>query len=212
MLPGEPARTPTMAQRIAGGVQRAWGMTLLSVGIAAGLGVFGVWLIGRGNWVFGVVALVAIIPITFTALFIRRAPCPRCDAAITVIGIDRCGSCGSYVTLVENRTVLVEPGFIAPLATFEVDIPLPVIPRLAWPEPGRCVVCGERAGTDETLDIQGERVLVPHCGDDQDGVSWSVGITSNANVAIVKLKFRSYSYYQAFLAANEVHTRQGMWR
>lgn len=207
-----PVRTATIAEKIVGGVQRSWGMTLGAVGGSVFLGVFGMWLVGKGHPVFGVMVMGAIIPLTFTALFIRKAPCPACQTSITVIGIDRCGSCGAYVHLDGPMPVLCEPGFIAPLATFEADVPLPVIPRIVWPQDGYCVVCGERAGAgEERLDIQGNIIPIPHCGEHQDGVVWAMGISQTA-VTIIKLKFRSYSYWQEFMAANEVHTRAGMWR
>lgn len=207
-----PGKTGTVAERLAGGVQRSWGMTMGAVGGAILLGIVGMWLVGRGNPVFGVIVMAAIIPLTFTALFIRKAPCPSCGQSITVIGIDRCGHCGAYVRLENQQTILCDETFVAPLATFETDIPLPIVPRLVWPEEGYCVVCSERAGAnDEQLDIQGEIIVVPHCGDHQDGVTWAVGISSTA-VAMVKFKFRSFAYWKKFIAANEVHTRQGMWR
>lgn len=207
-----PPKTSTMAQKLADGVQRSWGMTLGALAGAVFLGIAGMWLVGKGHPVFGVVIMALIIPLTFTALFIRKAPCPSCNQSITVIGIDRCPHCQSYVRLENNQTVLCDEHFIAPLATFETDIPLPIVPRLKWPEEGYCIVCGERAGAnDEQLDIQGNLINIPHCGDHQEGVTWSVSITG-ANVATVKLKFRSWAYWQKFLAANEVHTRQGMWR
>ena len=63
----------------------------------------------------------------------------------------------------------------------------------------------------ERLDIQGTEFEIPHCGNCQDGVTWNIGIGSNV-VGVVKLKFRSYTYWREFLAANEIHTRVGMWR
>ena len=211
VLPDEPGRVPTMAQKLVGGATRSWGMTAAAVGGAVFLGVFGMWLVGQDHPVFGVIVMGAIIPATFMALFVRKAPCPSCGTSITVIGIDRCGKCASYVRLEGQQTVVVEDGFIAPLATFEIDIPLPIIPRLVWPDEGHCVVCGERTARIEELDIQGTRLPVPHCGDCEDGVTWNIGISATA-VGVVKLKFRSFSYWKGFVAINEVHTRQGMWR
>lgn len=200
-----------MAQKLVGGATRSWNMTLAAVGGAVFLGVFGMWLVGQGHPVFGVIVMGAIIPATFMALFIRKAPCPACQASMMVIGVDRCGKCGVYVRLDGQHPVLVEDGFAAPLAVFEIDIPVPIIPRLVWPDEKTCIVCGQKAARQEELDIQGSILPIPHCGDCMDGVTWSVGMSAAA-VGIVKLKFRSFSYWKGFLQVNEVHTRKGMWR
>lgn len=212
VLPPAPAAGATLTERIAGGAQRAWGTTLLAVGGAIALAVAGAWLIGRGYAIPGVIALVAILPLTLAALFVRKAPCPGCGTPILVVGIERCGQCGSWLRIEDNRLVRLEEDFIAPLPTFDFEVPLPVVPRLMWPDgEERCVVCGGRPSSLEMLDIQGTTIPLGYCGAHQDGVSWEMALSSTA-VTLVKLKFRSFAYWQRFHAANEVHTRAGMWR
>ena len=211
VLPDEPGRTPTAAQRLVG-VQRNWQATLIALGGSIALAMAGLWLWGRGNQVFGVVLLVLILPVTFTALFVKRAPCPKCGRPVTIIGIDRCRSCNTYIRIEENRVLLVEKGFVADNPTFEFECPLPVVMRLEWPWKEHCIVCGQPAGAnDERVDVQGTEVVLPHCGEHEGGAVWSLGVSESA-VTMVKFRFRSFDFWNEFLEKNAIHTRAGLWR
>ncbi len=191
---------------------RSWGLTAGFVGASIAFGLLAVWLWGNGQLGWAVVAAVLAIPPTFAALFIRKAPCPACGAPTTLIGVDRCGACGRWLTMESGTIRRVEPGFVSDLPVFDVLIPLPLIPRLVWPDEGTCCVCGQRADVEERLEIQDQVVRIPHCTEHTQGVSWSLGMSGESNVANVTLAFRSFDAWSEFRARNQAHLKGGLWR
>ena len=78
-------------------------------------------------------------------------------------------------------------------------------------EDGRCCVCGEPAGGNETLAVQNTQIVVAHCGNCSNGVTWDLAMGSDATT-MVTFKFRSFDFYNALRDNNAGHLREGMWR
>ena len=192
-------------------VTRDWRWTAATMGVAVVCGVAGIALVSSGHLFTGAAVLVLMIPLSLAALFVRRAPCPKCGKPIIVMGIDECENCHSFIYLQDEVMHVVDAGYVADVATFPLKVPLPIVPRMAFPEDSRCCVCGEGAGGNEVLDIQDTRIVMPHCGNCTLGVTWDLALGTDA-VTMVTLKFRSFDYYNALRAANDSHLRAGMWR
>lgn len=206
----EPAPQPTGTERVLGHLQREWKFTAACVGAAILVGVGAIWLWGNGHPVFAIIAAVLVVPISLAALFVRRAPCPRCAKPLMIIGIEQCEHCREYIRVEGQQLRVVEPGFIADYPTFELNLPLPLIPRIAFPD-DVCAVCGRSPAATDRLDVQGTIVEIPHCGEHPGGVVWSVGLVTEA-VPTVTFRFRSFDFWRTVRQLNWAHVRSGMWR
>lgn len=200
----------TKTQRVMAQLQRDNVLTFSLVGACAVLGFAAIWLYANGWQVLAVLAALAIVPTSLTALFVRRAPCPRCGKPIIIIGIDQCEHCREYIRIEGNVLKVVELGYVADYPTFELSVPLPLVPRLTFPN-DHCNVCGGPAATAEKLDIQGTIIEISHCGNHPNGIVWNVGLVSEA-IPMVNLKFHSFDYWKLVRQSNWQHVRAGMWR
>ena len=195
----------TRTQRVVASLQRDMTTTIVCVALCVVAAFLAIWLYAHDHVVAATVVGLAIFPISFTALFVRRAPCPKCGHPITIIGIDQCDHCREYIRVDGNQLKVVEVGYVAAEAVFAIEMPLATVPRLSFPVE-RCCVCGEPPTIDETLDVQGTRIDVPHCGSHEAGVVWSVGLAS-ASVPTVTFRFRSFDYWRAVRQANWMHLK-----
>ncbi len=210
-IPTAPRGEATATDVVVDRAQRDWRWTGGAVAAAIACGVAGIALVGSGHRFTGAAALVAALPLILAALLVRRAPCPSCGKPIIVMSIEQCEHCNAFIYVENEILKSVEPGYVASMATFPLKVPLPVVPRLTWPEDARCCVCGEPAGNNQTIDVQGTRIVLPHCGDHENGVEWDLALGSDATT-MVTFKFRNYDAWLAMSEANSQHLRGGMWR
>ncbi len=209
-VPEAHGTTPTRTQRVLAGLQREWRYTAGCIGASLGLSVLAWWLYANDHPMLAAVAGLAILPVMFTAVFVRSAPCPRCQRPITIIGIEQCEHCREYIYVEGSELKLVGAGFIAEGHSFELNVPIPILPRVVFPKDG-CCVCADRADREEVLDVQGTRILIPHCVQHNEGAQWQLGVVMEA-VPTVTFKFRGFDYWRAVRQANWAHVRAGMWR
>ena len=200
----------TKTQRVVATLQRDNVLTFSLVGACAVFGFGAIWLYSNGWEVLAVIVALAIIPTSLTALFVRRAPCPRCGKPIIIIGLDQCDGCREYIRVEGNVLKVVEVGYIADQPTFELSVPLPLVPRITFATDS-CCVCGGRSAATERLEVQENIIEISHCGSHPGGIIWSIGLVSEA-IPMVTFKFRSFDYFTAVREANSAHVRAGMWR
>lgn len=209
-IPEAPPSAPTRTQRVVAGLQREWKVTAAAAGGCVAIGVVSLWLWSNDHQVFAILVALIVFPVAFAALFVRRAPCPRCGHPVLLVGIDRCPNCHDWIRVDGNQIKPVEVGFVADSAVFDLDIPIPILPRLEFP-PGGCCVCGGPPAIDETLEVQGTTFVIPHCGSHEHGVTWSLGMVGTA-IPMVTFGFRSFDYWKGFQQLNRAHVKEGMWR
>lgn len=209
-VPQAPRSAPTRTQRVLANLSREWRYTAATVAGAVALAVAAWWLYANEHPILAAVAGVAVLPVLFFAFFVKRAPCPRCQQPVTIIGIEQCQHCREYIYVEGTELKLVGAGFIADWHSFELNVPLPIVPRLAFPT-DRCCICGDRVDREETLEVHGTTLPVPHCVSHNEGAQWQLGVVTEA-VPTVTFKFRSFDYWRAVRQANWAHVRAGMWR
>src|SRR5207249_1594849 len=116
----------TRTQKVVASLQREWKYTLACVGTCLLLGATALWLGQLGHTVLAILVALVILPVSFSAIFVRRAPCPQCGTPVIIIGIDRCSHCHEYLRVDGDRLKPVELGFIAEYPTFVLDVPIPL--------------------------------------------------------------------------------------
>jgi hypothetical protein len=210
-IPQRARKEKTLTEKVIDTAKRDYRWTAAAVVGGVVLGTLGIYFIGEGHLIMGAISLVLVIPLVFAAIFVKRAPCPACGTPMLVMSIEECDHCHAWIYVENEQLKVVGHGYIAPIATFSIDVPLPVVARLAWPEEKRCVVCSGPAGGNEVLDVQGTRVDIPHCGDHDRGVAWSLSMSPDA-VTMVTFRFRAYDYFKLMQEVNAGHLKAGMWR
>lgn len=159
----------SQASAEAGATGRSWGVTIVWVLVAAGLGVAAYWLwgwagtagatLGNGGWkalvgypasvACGLGALVCLLGV-FTASGL--ASCPHCGVAIRAFDATKgdglmvfCASCSHHAVVADGKLRPVAPDHVHPRPAFATTVP----DQLRW---SACVHCGA-AATRERIHV-----------------------------------------------------------
>jgi hypothetical protein len=201
-----------------------WGAdAILFIAVGLGLGALAVGLYLDDSIGWAVAAGAGSLIVLATAFLSRKATCPGCGGEVRVVAIGgsvhRCPRCDVYHRLQGGSLTPVLPGAIEAAPSFAVRLDRLGPPASwAWPEPGRCCVCGEPAARQDELRITmgtgyaaaGMMVetttwtlRIPHCAAHRDGVANGSDF-DEANVSHVAVLFRSHDFYLAFRGANGI--------
>jgi len=220
------------SQKIRRNVQRQVLFALAALACAA----VAVWAFrsihfGLARWGITIVAgLAALLVYGFGSGTAGYVDCPHCDLVIHDVDPKTnlavlCPHCRQFSTGTAGSLDVTPPDHVATLPVFGADLP----EQLGWPpgcsvceqpatrtiegklvderpgSPGRDLVVGVASlGVLKAIDRTTYRIAAPHCAQHDDGVKLVTPRDLDAQVAIA---FRSFSYYQKFIALNHVGPR-----